>query len=205
MLIECCSQERSYLRFFGLLGQVCGWTVHVAVHLFNYLLDAGDGCCYVQYLVKQCDVICFVAYIQRLCQLNQVWVEKFDEAFQQQVMVFPLVSYHGLNSLSPPPSLLPPNSMLLFIGWRQTSSGTWPNSLPSCSMPMLCRGPACPVSTSTRRRQTRPGEDTYFTGHPKACIYNIHTIKLSVYMPLCQTANVHVFVALYCQFCCRCS
>ena len=42
MLIECCSQERSYLRFYGLLGQ-------------------------------------------RLCLLNQIWVEKFDEAFQQQV------------------------------------------------------------------------------------------------------------------------
>ena len=48
MLIECCSQERSYLRFYGLLGQ-------------------------------------------RLCLLNQVWVAKFDEAFQQQVSIAPSV------------------------------------------------------------------------------------------------------------------
>lgn len=41
MVIECCSQERSYLRFYGLLGQ-------------------------------------------RFCQLNQAWVEQFDDAFQQQ-------------------------------------------------------------------------------------------------------------------------
>ena len=42
MIIECCSQERSYQRFYGLLGE-------------------------------------------RFCHLNQLWVEKFDAAFVQQV------------------------------------------------------------------------------------------------------------------------
>ncbi len=43
MVLECCSQERSYLPFYGHIGR-------------------------------------------RLCLLGQVWVEVFDEAFQQQVL-----------------------------------------------------------------------------------------------------------------------
>ena len=41
MIIECCSQERSYQRFYGLLGE-------------------------------------------RFCHINEMWVEKFDNAFQEQ-------------------------------------------------------------------------------------------------------------------------
>ena len=41
MIVECCSQERSYQRFYGLLGE-------------------------------------------RFCHLNEMWVEKFDMAFQEQ-------------------------------------------------------------------------------------------------------------------------
>ena len=41
MIFECCSQERTYIRFYGLLGQ-------------------------------------------RLCQVNRVYQELFDEAFQEQ-------------------------------------------------------------------------------------------------------------------------
>ena len=42
MMFECCSQERTYLRFYGLLSQ-------------------------------------------RLCNLNRVYEELFDNAFQEQV------------------------------------------------------------------------------------------------------------------------
>ena len=62
MVIECCSQERSFLRFYGLLGQ-------------------------------------------RLCLLNQIWVEKFDEAFQQQVLLIAItihVQWFNCNSFSVP-------------------------------------------------------------------------------------------------------
>ena len=69
MLIECCSQERSYQKFYGLLAQVCG----------------------VVWCVWWCGVGVTVSpsspFPQRFCLLNQMWVECFDKAFQEQVRV----------------------------------------------------------------------------------------------------------------------
>ena len=124
MLIECCSQERSYLRFYGLLGQ-------------------------------------------RLCLLNQIWVEKFDEAFQQQVQVkicviivrIKIVMYmydvHCFKLCTATISL-PIYSTAQCIAWKPTNSAMWLSSSVSCSTPMPSRGPACRVSISTKKRPTHP-------------------------------------------------
>ncbi|CAI8049033.1 Pre-mRNA-splicing factor CWC22 homolog [Geodia barretti] len=68
MLVECCSQERSYLRFYGLLGQVGPpVTPSRSVVILSPSLPLSPS-----------------FFTQRFCLLSQGWVEAFDGLFQEQ-------------------------------------------------------------------------------------------------------------------------
>ena len=76
MIIECCSQERSYRKFFGLLGQA------IANRLLHSILS------YTALL-----------FMQRFFQLNPEYVEQYVKLFQEHVSSY-IASYITKDSWS---------------------------------------------------------------------------------------------------------
>ena len=80
MIIECCSQERSFKKFFGLLGQVR--PVKDTKELFCQYI-------YTYTLSKEVHLHITSVYtyihLQRFCMLNKVYVEQYDRLFQEHV------------------------------------------------------------------------------------------------------------------------
>ena len=72
MVIDCCSQQRSYEKFFGLLAQVSDQRIA--------LLQDNPSVTDAQ----QCHKVVFDSF-QRFCQLNKMYMEEYIKAFNEQV------------------------------------------------------------------------------------------------------------------------